>query len=243
MILRRLAESIRAQNWFTVLLEVLIVVIGIFVGLQVDDWNRARIQQDEESEYLARLADDLRESIEGTKFDIDWMSKTARLGNNVMQSLEACDLPKEQEDDFATGLYRIGKVVPFYLVRGTLDELKSTGKLATFSNTKLKRKINDAIQEYEAHRDIVIDLRGRMAPQISYIDSRVGTRITGPIGGLSKVSIDKQIGDFEELCKDRRFLLAVTAATNYSWNQIERSLAILKIVEDLERNLLSKSKS
>ena len=100
MILRRLAESIREQNWFTVLLEVLIVVIGIFVGLQVDDWNRARIEQDEESEYLARLADDLRESIEGTKFDIDWMSKTARLGNNVMQSLEACDLPKDQENDF-----------------------------------------------------------------------------------------------------------------------------------------------
>jgi hypothetical protein len=37
MILRKLAESIRQQNWFTVLVEILIVVIGIFVGLQVDD--------------------------------------------------------------------------------------------------------------------------------------------------------------------------------------------------------------
>ena len=43
MILRRLAESIRKQEWFTVVLEVLIVVVGIFIGLQVDEWNRARV--------------------------------------------------------------------------------------------------------------------------------------------------------------------------------------------------------
>jgi len=39
MILHRLAEGVRAQNWFTVIVEVLIVVVGIFLGLQVDDWN------------------------------------------------------------------------------------------------------------------------------------------------------------------------------------------------------------
>ena len=42
MILRRLAEGVRKQDWFTVVVEVLIVVVGIFLGLQVDDWNNAR---------------------------------------------------------------------------------------------------------------------------------------------------------------------------------------------------------
>ena len=42
MILRRLAEAVREQNWFTVVLEVLIVVVGIFIGLQVDDWAERR---------------------------------------------------------------------------------------------------------------------------------------------------------------------------------------------------------
>ena len=35
MILRKLADAITAQNWFTVVLEVLIVVVGIFIGLQI----------------------------------------------------------------------------------------------------------------------------------------------------------------------------------------------------------------
>ena len=39
MILRKLAAAISDQNWFSVALEILIVVVGIFIGLQLDDWS------------------------------------------------------------------------------------------------------------------------------------------------------------------------------------------------------------
>ena len=42
MILNRLAKGIKNQDWFVVVLEIFIVVIGIYIGLQVDDWNKAR---------------------------------------------------------------------------------------------------------------------------------------------------------------------------------------------------------
>ena len=54
VILRRLAEAIREQNWFTVALEILIVVVGIFIGLQANDWNQARIDRELEVRYLER---------------------------------------------------------------------------------------------------------------------------------------------------------------------------------------------
>ncbi len=59
MILRRMANGIRQQDWFTVVLEVLIVVVGIFIGLQVDDWNEARKEQALARDYLARLIFDV----------------------------------------------------------------------------------------------------------------------------------------------------------------------------------------
>ena len=43
MILRRIAEAFRRQDWFTVFVETMIVVVGVFVGLQVDNWNAARV--------------------------------------------------------------------------------------------------------------------------------------------------------------------------------------------------------
>ena len=42
MILRRLALALQQQNWFTVMVEIMIVVIGILIGLQVDDWHQRR---------------------------------------------------------------------------------------------------------------------------------------------------------------------------------------------------------
>jgi|8_EtaG_2_1085327.scaffolds.fasta_scaffold00047_40 hypothetical protein len=53
MILRRLSTALRKQDWFTVAVETLIVMFGVFLGLQVNNWNEARAE--EESYHLARV--------------------------------------------------------------------------------------------------------------------------------------------------------------------------------------------
>ena len=45
MILRRLTENLRAQNWTAITIEFAIVVIGVFVGTQVSNWNQARLEK------------------------------------------------------------------------------------------------------------------------------------------------------------------------------------------------------
>ena len=47
MLLRRTIEHVKAQNWFAVGLDFVIVVFGVFVGLQVQDWNDSRKHQAE----------------------------------------------------------------------------------------------------------------------------------------------------------------------------------------------------
>lgn len=41
MILRSLNKHVKDQNWFAVGLDFLIVVFGVFIGLQVGNWNDA----------------------------------------------------------------------------------------------------------------------------------------------------------------------------------------------------------
>ncbi len=59
LILRRLGEAITEQNWFVVVIEILVVVVGIFIGLQVDGWNAARKDRGDEQEFLQRLHSDV----------------------------------------------------------------------------------------------------------------------------------------------------------------------------------------
>ena len=63
MILRRLAEAIREQNWFTVFIEFLIVVAGIFVGLQVDDWNQARSREARSDRVIEAIRKDVEDRL------------------------------------------------------------------------------------------------------------------------------------------------------------------------------------
>ena len=63
MILRRITEHVKTQNWFAVFLDFLIVVAGVFVGLQVNNWNEARSERAKEYGYLVRLHEDLARSI------------------------------------------------------------------------------------------------------------------------------------------------------------------------------------
>ena len=44
MILRRFMQHVKEQNWFAVGLDVIVVIVGIFLGMQVQQWyemNRA----------------------------------------------------------------------------------------------------------------------------------------------------------------------------------------------------------
>jgi hypothetical protein len=64
MILRRLTENLRAQNWTAISIEFLIVVIGVFLGTQVANWNQQRIERRETERMLANLAPELQSQLE-----------------------------------------------------------------------------------------------------------------------------------------------------------------------------------
>jgi hypothetical protein len=59
MLIRRIREHVAAHDWFAVAVDLAIVIAGVFLGLQVSNWNQARIDADRAREYRARLLDEL----------------------------------------------------------------------------------------------------------------------------------------------------------------------------------------
>jgi hypothetical protein len=64
MILRRLTENLRAQNWTAIAIEFLIVVIGVFFGTQVANWNQGRIEKRETERMLVHLVPELQSQLQ-----------------------------------------------------------------------------------------------------------------------------------------------------------------------------------
>ncbi len=58
MILRRLAGDLRHDNWFTVILELVIVVVGLFLAFQLDRWYESQRSKSDLQAHLVSLAED-----------------------------------------------------------------------------------------------------------------------------------------------------------------------------------------
>lgn len=61
MLLRRVTKHVKDQNWFAVGIDFAIVVVGVFIGLQVANWNDARSQKADERQLILTLADEATE--------------------------------------------------------------------------------------------------------------------------------------------------------------------------------------
>lgn len=63
MILRRIITHVQEQNWTAIGIEFVIVVVGVFVGLQVNLCNEARVESSRRQEIIEALVTNLNDAI------------------------------------------------------------------------------------------------------------------------------------------------------------------------------------
>jgi hypothetical protein len=213
MILNRVAKHLKEQHWFAVFLDLVIVVVGVFLGLQAQDWNQARQEHALEHQYLQRLRADFAQSAEDAKSNIKEMQPQVRLEGQMVNHLRKCHLDAAQRFDFAKGLLNLGKFYPASLVRGTIDELRSSGRMGIIENLALRRKISDIVRVQEQEAQILGYIVDRATPDIVYIDQR-DTLIQPPGGfkdGSKAGSPGRVVFDFAALCHDPTYISALSA--------------------------------
>ncbi len=63
MILRRVTRHVKDENWFAVGLDFVIVVVGVFIGIQVANWNDERLEKVRKVQIVEALTADLKDAI------------------------------------------------------------------------------------------------------------------------------------------------------------------------------------
>lgn len=131
MIIRRFVAALRQQDWATVVIEFLIVVAGIFVGLQVDDWNRTRVAALEERDLLVDLHRETQISINvqsGFSQRLGgWLDGTKA----VINALETDTLQELDDQEIAFGLISSTWYPPFNFPTQVLEKYDRQGGLQT----------------------------------------------------------------------------------------------------------------
>lgn len=141
MIINRIARAFRDQDWFVVFLEILIVVVGIYLGLQVDEWNEERKHRQEERVYLEKIHDDLISMQQDILGKYEGYESRITSMIRALDALEACDTSPEATEAMKRSIEVYQAAPPIDYLGATYDEMVSTGALARIANQPLKSAI------------------------------------------------------------------------------------------------------
>lgn len=140
MILRRITHAFQKQDWFTVLIETMIVVLGVFLGIQLGNWNQYASDRRSETEYLRQLQADLHNIEVEVDAQIEFEQFQARLAGEVY-TLIRNDASEDRALKIDIGLSQL-------LVRRTLRtqsptflDLQGSGRLGIISDPDLRAAI------------------------------------------------------------------------------------------------------
>ena len=141
MLLRRMMEHLKSQNWFAVVLDLLIVIVGVFLGFQVNAWNEARKNKAEENAALLRLQSEAEQVVAYWNYEV---KSERRLNENRLVLLEVLDAGAMAESQQATvddAILRLGHYPHFNPPRTVYDELVASGGLATISDSDVRHSV------------------------------------------------------------------------------------------------------
>ncbi len=158
MLLRRVIEHVKAQNWTAVVLDFVIVVVGVFMGIQVSNWNQQRIDREREEELLVRLHGETLELTQQRKEVAALPRRRKEVLKTVQLSLLDSGPPRlfNGEECMAIQFSHILRRPPDTLP--TLEEMVSSGRIGLISDAAIRRQLTRYLQVRERSRYVYDEL-------------------------------------------------------------------------------------
>jgi hypothetical protein len=208
MLLRSITGHVKDQNWIAIGIDFFIVVVGVFIGLQVSNWNDEKIERHRADEYSVRLVEELRTEYEYSMSLLQYYTQTREAGIIAYNGLSGrSEYPPET---ILINAFRASQYNWYERRRSVFDEIVSTGSLhlvsnlalrstsVSFYNTPLFSILQDEGQ-YSAYRELFREI---IEPHVhdelllncgdKEYEGKMGTRFLVTLGYSCKINLSEQ---------------------------------------------------
>ena len=141
MVIRRIRESAAKHNWFAVALDLLILVIGVFLGLQANNWNQARLERQQEQSYRTRLIEDLRTNETDLQQRRAYYGQVRKHALSALNAMENSAGPADQQ--FVIDTYQATQIIPRTLTRFTYEEMLASGGIERIGGPDTRKHVKN----------------------------------------------------------------------------------------------------
>jgi hypothetical protein len=184
MILRRVTEHVKAQNWFAVGIDFIIVVVGVFIGIQVANWNDERADRVEAGNVLERLEQEFQMHLERTDRSLAMHEASLAATARLIQGIRAGQLEEDslnQDIDDAMGFATPPGPSTIF------EELVSSGRLRLLQGTELRSALlgyNDYVSLVRSLYGVFTQPMGKARDELMHVRTLVVTGV--PSGDIAQ---------------------------------------------------------
>ncbi|WP_412061316.1 hypothetical protein [Rubrivirga sp. IMCC45206] len=136
MILRRITQHVKDQNWTAVAIDFVIVVVGVFIGTQVSNLNEARKDRARAAVYSERLRAELRTEFVYTRALTAYYDSLHHASDLAYRGLTG-QTPLDDQALLANA-YRATQYNWYERRRAAFDQIVSSGAMALISDVALR---------------------------------------------------------------------------------------------------------
>ncbi len=145
MLLRRVMEHVKAQNWTAVALDFFIVVVGVFIGIQVANLNDARQTREIADDFAERLVADLSFEAWQYVYLVEYYDDVLANADRTLAFLNG--ERDGGDEELLISAYRATQFTQDDHRRATFDEITATGAIGLIRDPELR---NTAMNVYSA---------------------------------------------------------------------------------------------
>lgn len=146
MLLRRIKAHIEKENWFAVLVDFVIVVFGVFIGIQVANWNEAKAFDDKEILLLEELKSEIEQGIDSTRWKGDAYEQVIAAAERSLAVLSSDDECRKDCWMVLVDFMHASQWQDTRISRSVYDEMRRIG-------LPRNRNINDRIEDILAQNE------------------------------------------------------------------------------------------
>jgi len=227
MLLRRVTQHVKEQNWFAVGIDFVIVVIGVFIGIQVANWNDARFDHEKQRLIHERLEADFTI----IRNDLDFAVSEHRSALEALETLRiALARGNFQQEEDAAIRFALRNGYEYWQVShrsGTFIELLSSGRLDLIPDEALRVALIRYDRRSQQSRFNLEQIRGNLHPNVSiFMKHRTLGRLTTNDDGQIILSPIESY-DFEAMVADEEFKRVVDQMFEMqTWIQMNMHLSL-----------------
>lgn len=143
---RKIRQRLLSENRFSKYLvyaigEILLVVIGILIALQINNWSEENKTDNRQSNYLELIKNEMSNNLDALKFEKQRLNE-ALIGMRELVAL--CDRPSAEitEKEFSSSWTKVfSKTIRFRHEDGAMKELISSGVLNDINNDHIRNTL------------------------------------------------------------------------------------------------------